>query len=257
MTFFFSITLLGSSVVLASENEENLHRDIIEVADRAGSFDILLTAIQEAGLTETLRGNGPFTVFAPTDEAFKKIPSAQLQELLKPENKDQLVAILTYHVVPGEITSSDLLNVSAAQTVNGTSLPIGLSINQANVIQADVKASNGVIHVIDSVIMPELMLSSTAAAVNLITAAIDRGAPLYNKGQAEACAAIYEMTAKALLELDTELPNRAELALKRALRKIQYNHNQQERAWIMRDGLDEALASMTQRRMMTSSLGKH
>ena len=98
---------------------------------------------------------GPFTVFAPTDEAFAKLPAGTVENLLKPENKDQLVAILTYHVVSGKIMSSDLLSTTSAPTVNGQSAPIGLRVGNANVIQADIDASNGVIHVIDTVLLPE------------------------------------------------------------------------------------------------------
>lgn len=129
--------------------------DIVEVAVKAGSFNTLAAALQAADLVETLKGDGPFTVFAPTDEAFAKLPAGTVETLLKPENKDQLIAILTYHVVSGKIMSSDLLSTTSAPTVNGQSAPIGLRVGNANVIQADIDASNGVIHVIDTVLLPE------------------------------------------------------------------------------------------------------
>lgn len=129
--------------------------DIIQVAVKAGSFKTLATALKAAGLIETLKGDGPFTVFAPTDEAFAKLPAGTVETLLKPENKDQLVAVLTYHVVAGKIMSSDLLSTTSAMTVNGQKAAIGLRIGDANVIKADVGASNGVIHVIDTVLLPE------------------------------------------------------------------------------------------------------
>jgi len=129
--------------------------DIVDVAVKAGSFNTLTAALQAAGLVETLKGEGPFTVFAPTDEAFAKLPAGTVEHLLKPENKDQLIAILTFHVVPGKVMSSDLLTTTAAATVNGQEAPIGLRVGNANVIQADINASNGVIHVIDTVLLPQ------------------------------------------------------------------------------------------------------
>ena len=128
--------------------------DIVTVAINAGSFNTLAAALQAAGLVETLQGEGPFTVFAPTDEAFAKLPAGTVEDLLKPENKEKLTAILTYHVVSGKIMSGDLLSTTSAKTVNGQAAPIGLTVGNANVIKADVEASNGVIHVIDTVLLP-------------------------------------------------------------------------------------------------------
>lgn len=132
--------------------------DIVDVAVGAGSFNTLVAAVQAAGLVETLKGEGPFTVFAPTDEAFAALPAGTVENLLKPENKDQLVAILTYHVVPGKVMSSDLSEGLTATTVQGGTVTItlegGPKVNGANIVQADIEASNGVIHVIDAVILP-------------------------------------------------------------------------------------------------------
>ena len=137
--------------------------DIVETAIAAGNFSTLAKALTAAGLIDTLKGNGPFTVFAPTDDAFAKLPQQTLSDLLKPENKEKLVAVLTYHVVPGKVTASDVANISQAITVQGQSLKVdtkdGVKINDAKVIAANVEASNGVIHIIDSVLLP-----STAAA---------------------------------------------------------------------------------------------
>ena len=137
--------------------------DIVETAIAAGNFSTLATALTAAGLVETLKGDGPFTVFAPTDEAFAKLPQQTLSDLLKPENKEKLTAILTYHVVSGKITASQVASMSKAITVQGQSLTVdtkdGVKINDAKVIAADVEASNGVIHVIDTVLLP-----ATAAA---------------------------------------------------------------------------------------------
>ena len=133
--------------------------DIVATAIAAGSFSTLVTAVQAADLVETLKGEGPFTVFAPTDEAFAKLPEGTLADLLKPENKSKLQSILTYHVVPGRVMAADASNLTKAKTVNGESFTItksgdGLMVDNANIVKADIEASNGVIHVIDQVLLP-------------------------------------------------------------------------------------------------------
>ncbi|WP_424990716.1 fasciclin domain-containing protein [Fluviibacterium sp. S390] len=135
-------------------------KDIVDTAVEAGSFNTLVAAVQAAGLVDTLKGTGPFTVFAPTDEAFAALPDGTVETLLMPENKDQLVAILTYHVVPAKVMSGELVDQTvSAKTVNGGELIIdgrdGVKVNDAMVTQADIEASNGVIHVVDQVIIPE------------------------------------------------------------------------------------------------------
>ncbi len=133
-------------------------KDIVDTAVAAGSFETLVAAVQAAELVETLKGEGPFTVFAPTDEAFAALPEGTVADLLKPENKGQLVAVLTYHVVPGKVMSGDLSDDMTAATVQGGDITIdldsGVMVNDANVVQADIETSNGVIHVIDKVILP-------------------------------------------------------------------------------------------------------
>lgn len=133
--------------------------DIVDTAVAAGSFNTLVAAVQAADLVDTLKGDGPFTVFAPTDDAFAALPAGTVEELLKPENKDKLVAILTYHVVPGKIMSGDIAGKNVTvETVRGSSVAVnatnGVKVDNATVVQADIEASNGVIHVIDAVIMP-------------------------------------------------------------------------------------------------------
>lgn len=134
-------------------------KDVVDTAVNAGSFKTLVAAVKAAGLVETLKGDGPFTVFAPTDEAFAKLPAGTVESLLKPENKDKLIAILTYHVVPGKVMAADVVKISSAKTVNGKEAPVrvsdaGVMIGDAKVIATDIDTSNGVIHVIDSVIIP-------------------------------------------------------------------------------------------------------
>lgn len=149
---------------LAGQDHQNMSHDaptqnIVEIASAAGTFGTLVAAVQAAGLVETLQGEGPFTVFAPTDEAFAALPEGTVENLLKPENKDQLIAVLTYHVVPGKVMASDVIGLDEAKTVQGGSVNIDVSngtvkIDNATVIKTDIEATNGVIHVIDRVILP-------------------------------------------------------------------------------------------------------
>jgi len=134
--------------------------DIVDTAVAAGSFKTLAAALTAADLVTTLKGKGPFTVFAPTDEAFSKLPAGTVETLLKPENKAKLAAILTYHVVAGSVMAADVVKLSEATTVQGSKVSIMLHgdkvmVNDANVVKTDIKTSNGVIHVIDTVLMPK------------------------------------------------------------------------------------------------------
>jgi uncharacterized surface protein with fasciclin (FAS1) repeats len=134
-------------------------KNIVELASETPSLSTLVQAVKAAGLVEVLQGDGPFTVFAPTNEAFSALPDGTLENLLKPENKDQLVQILTYHVVAGKVMSTDLSDGMSAETVEGSEIDIsvgdnGVGINNASVAIADIEASNGVVHVIDTVILP-------------------------------------------------------------------------------------------------------
>ncbi len=149
--------------------------DIIDTAVAAGQFNTLAAALKAAGLIDTLKGKGPFTVFAPTDDAFKKLPREAVANLLKPENKDQLISILTYHVVPGRVMAAQAMRLDSAKTVQGEEIAISTSngkvmINDATVVKADISCSNGVIHVIDSVIMPP-----APASMDIVETAISAG----------------------------------------------------------------------------------
>jgi uncharacterized surface protein with fasciclin (FAS1) repeats len=155
--------------------------NIVQVAVKAGSFNTLVAAVKAGGLVDTLSGKGPFTVFAPTDEAFAKIPKDTLAFLLKPENVDDLRAILTYHVVPGKVMAKDVVKLSSADTANGQSVSVrfdekdkAVFIDGARVVKADVEASNGVIHVIDRVIMPKdiVDVAISSGSFNTLVAAI-------------------------------------------------------------------------------------
>ena len=144
----------------AASDASNVSHDIVAVASSAGNFNTLVAAVKAAGLVETLQGAGPFTVFAPTDEAFSKLPAGTVESLLKPENKDKLKAILLYHVVSGDVTAAQVVKLSSAKTVNGQDVKITVNdgtvmVDDAKVVKADVLASNGVIHVIDTVLLPK------------------------------------------------------------------------------------------------------
>jgi len=135
-------------------------KDIVDTAVGAGSFNTLVAALKAAGLVETLKGKGPFTVFAPTDDAFKKLPPGTLEDLLKPENKEKLKGILTYHVVAGKVMAKDVVKMKSAKTVNGQSVTISMKdkdvmVDNAKVTKTDIVCSNGVIHVIDAVVLPK------------------------------------------------------------------------------------------------------
>ena len=153
------IAAAAASSIATATLADGPSKDIVDTAIGAGSFGTLVAAVQAAGLVEVLKGEGPFTVFAPTDEAFAALPAGTVETLLKPENKEQLVNILTYHVLPGKVMSADIAGKSLeVQMVNGGTAKIdatdGVQIDAANVISADIEASNGVIHVIDAVILP-------------------------------------------------------------------------------------------------------
>lgn len=148
-----AVTALATPLVHAAEHE----KDIVDTAVAAGSFQTLARALEAAGLVDTLKGQGPFTVFAPTDAAFAKIPADQLAALLK--DKARLTAVLTYHVVPGKVMAADVVKIKSAKTVEGDSLTIdaskGVKVDDASVVKTDIEATNGVIHVIDTVLMPK------------------------------------------------------------------------------------------------------
>ncbi len=153
---FLALTAATAFAMPAAAQE----KDIVDTAVAAGTFNTLAAALTQAGLVETLKGPGPFTVFAPTDAAFAALPAGTVEDLLKPENKDKLTAILTYHVVPGKVMSTDLTEGMKAATVNGAEITItldgGPKVNGVVISGADIAASNGVIHVIDSVLMPPM-----------------------------------------------------------------------------------------------------
>lgn len=151
------LVFMSTTALIASSHSK---KDIVDTAVSAGSFKTLVAAVTAADLAETLKGEGPFTVFAPTDDAFAKLPAGTVEDLLKPENKDKLTSILTYHVVSGKVMAKDVMTLKEAKTVQGGMVNVSMEadtvmIDNAKVVKADIECSNGVIHVIDTVIMPK------------------------------------------------------------------------------------------------------
>ncbi|MEM7618960.1 MAG: fasciclin domain-containing protein [Pseudomonadota bacterium] len=161
ITSVFAIFFVAGSIqaALAGGHLKSEKKDIVDTAVAAGTFKTLVAAVKAADLVDTLKGEGPFTVFAPTDEAFKKLPAGTVEDLVKPENKEKLVKILTYHVVPGKIKSADIKGKKqSVKTVEGSEVEVdatdGVKVGNATVVKADIITKNGVIHVIDTVILP-------------------------------------------------------------------------------------------------------
>ena len=223
-------------------------KNIVETAASAGTFETLIAAAKAAGLAGALTGDGPLTVFAPTDEAFGALPAGTIETLLKPENKDQLARILKFHVVSGRVASSALRDGITVKTLAGARAAIaqteqGFAIEGARIVATDIDASNGVVHVIDRVILPPEMQAQNAEALEIIDLAIDAGVPMFNHGNARATEAIYTVAAESLLRLGS-LEADEERRLKRGLKESRYNHDARESAWRLRYALDDVEAAL-------------
>ena len=242
------IASFSSLLMLASVLSAAPKKDIVDTAVGAGSFKTLVAAAKAAGLVDTLKGEGPFTVFAPTDEAFGKLSKCTLDSLLKPENKHKLAAILTYHVVPGKVKAKKAAKLDSAKTVNGAEITIkpsgkSLMINNAKVVKADIKTSNGIIHVIDTVLIPEA--KKVAGNTNhIIKQAIHKGVPMFNSGHHAQTAALYMKAGKEILgQCSSSACPISAKTIKTALHKASAEHCPTSQAWIMRKAFDHVLAS--------------
>lgn len=263
-SLFVPVALLAFATSLVTSSAAAQRGDIPTVARSAGQFATLVTALDAAGLTETLRGNGPFTVFAPTDEAFRRLPAGTVENLLKPENRAQLRAILLYHVVPGRVNAAAARELTSAKTVEGRNIRIraqgsSLMINNATVVRADVGATNGVIHVIDEVLLPPTdgMRDGASAQRNteareLLTLAVRRGVPFFNDDEPAATAAIYEVAIRAVLNLGDNVSTSTRRALERGLRDADAEHDTTEKAWILRRAIDDADRALGGRARMSA-----
>ena len=234
--------------VARQSNKSDKSMDIVDTAIAAGSFKTLVAAVQAAGLVDSLKGKGPLTVFAPNDEAFAKLPEGTVEDLLKPENRDKLIAVLSYHVVPEKILLAD----QSWETLQGQSIEIrtlgSFQVNEAKVLKSDILTSNGVIHVIDTVLLPTLKkLTSREAARQVIELAINRGVPLFNAGQSSACAAIYEVAADSLLKSHTNaLGKENRSILQNAINKVRKDDDPSRQAWTLRRALDAVNESLAE-----------
>ncbi len=237
------IHVIDSVILPAADN-------IPATAMKAGTFKTLVAAAKAAGLVDALSGDKPLTVFAPTDEAFAQLPEGTVENLLKPENVDQLKQILLYNVVEGRVYSDQALKLKKAATLSGSTLKISASekgafINKSKLTALDIDASNGVIHVIDTVLLPPAKKVSKADAKAAIEDAVARGAALYNAGHTDACARQYMTTATSLLASDHELPAHAVRHLQTAMQHAKATSCSDTRSWTMRRGLDAAYRIMT------------
>ncbi|MHC5051881.1 MAG: heme-binding protein [Planctomycetota bacterium] len=232
--------------VQASGTAPRPSRDLVDTAVAAGDFETLAAALKAAGLVDALKGQGPFTVFAPTDEAFSRLPAGMVEQLLEPANRARLQAVLTYHVVPGRVLSKDLLGATAATSLEGRALSFGLRVGEANVVNADIECANGVIHVIDRVLMPpasEAAPASGHSVTELLQTAIRRGVPIFNRGDHAGTARIYEAAARTALKMDHEaLGPMHRHVLESGLTK--HARNDSERAWNLRHAFDRVLADL-------------
>ena len=226
-----------------------LPKDIVETAEAAGQFETLLAAAKAASLVDALKGKGPLTLFAPTDAAFGDLPEGTVEDLLLPENLDRLQAILKYHVVAGDVSLGGFLSKS----LQGGQLDIrpggSTRVNEAKVVLADVRASNGIVHIIDRVLLPELPEPTPARkAMGVIELAIERGVPLYNSDNPDACAAVYEVAVKSLLEGYADALDGAERKrFREALAGARKDHRASQQAWILRYALDDVYRSLRDR----------
>ena len=218
-------------------------KNIPETAVEAGVFNTLVAAVGAADLAGALSSPGPFTVFAPTDEAFAKLPEGTVETLLKPENRQQLVDILKYHVVSGRIYDDEAVKAHSASTLLGRSLQIsfsakGLMVNDANVTAKNVEASNGVIHVIDSVLLPSPNLSAREALA-MLESAVNAGVPTYNSGNYKGCCDIYTAVMKDIKEAGISgMQNYVSAVAVSTMSNAEQSVTDSDRAWALRRGID-------------------
>ena len=221
--------------------------DIVDTAAAAGTFETLIVAAKAAGLVDALKGEGPLTVFAPTDEAFGALPAGTIKTLLLPENKDQLATVLKYHVVAGELGSSALADGARLETLAGIDAVIseseaGFNIENARIVKTDIDAANGVIHVIDRVILPPTRMSRADAA-DAIRAAVDRGVPMFNHGDAQGTVAVYMSVSERLMG-EASLTAKERARLEAGLMQAGSAHSASASAWKLRYALDEVSDSL-------------
>jgi len=243
------------SVILPPKEAEPSN-DIASVAKRAGNFTTLLAAVDAVGLTDALTSDQDVTVLAPTDAAFAALPKGTVEELLKSENRDKLMAILSLHAIPGKVSAGDALNAGIAKSLGGGSLKFSvvdglLKVNGATIVKTDIKCDNGTIHVIDAVILSgskrgESKTASTNDKTPLeqIEAAIDRGVPIFNSGEHGECANIYSDCMVSISKASC-VDSRVSMVIKQLVKKAENIESDTERAWVLRSGLDHVYATLS------------
>lgn len=230
-------------------------KDIVDTAASAGTFKTLIAAAKAAGLAGALKGDGPLTVFAPTDEAFSALPAGTIDTLLKPENKDQLATILKYHVIAGKIGSGALADGARLDTLAGVDAVIsktegGFNIENARIVKTDIDTSNGVIHVIDRVILPPQQMSRAASA-KAIQQAVNRGVPMFNHGNPAGTVAVYMAVAQDLLTVG-DLTREEEMRLELGIKEARDARSASAAAWDLRYALDDVSDSLHSGSMQTA-----
>jgi uncharacterized surface protein with fasciclin (FAS1) repeats len=228
-------------------------KDIVDTAIEAGSFNTLVSAVQAAGLVETLKEDGPFTVFAPTDKAFEKFWPETLKNLLQPENRDKLRMLLTYHVLPGKVNAKKAKKLGTAEPLSGGSFELSvknnnLFINYAKVVKANIKTSNGIVHAIDSVLIPNVVNQTSSIQSSntdqIIKKAIHKGVPMFNSGHHATTAALYMKAGDEILDQCPSSACSASMSkIKTAMQQASAAGCPTSQAWIMRNAFDEVLAS--------------
>ena len=226
--------------------------DLASAAEKAGSFKTLLAAVKAAGLMEVLTGDQALTVFAPTDEAFAKLPKGTVEALLKPENRDKLKAVLALHVVPGKVSAGDALNAGQSKSLSGGSLEFGISdglfqVNGSTIVKTDINCDNGLIHVIDAVLLPSSAskdAGSGKTAAQMIEEAIERGVPVFNGGDHAGCATIYRKCMMGIAQSD-QVDDRIGKVIGELVKRADQIEDDSERAWILRGGLDHLYSIMS------------
>ncbi|MCH2569257.1 MAG: fasciclin domain-containing protein [Pseudomonadales bacterium] len=222
--------------------------NIVETAAAAGQFETLIAAAKAAGLAGVLSGDGPLTIFAPTDEAFGALPAGTIESLLKPENKQKLSEILQYHVIAGSVGSDALSDGGVLETVSGGSARVtesekGFMIEGARIVATDIDASNGLVHVIDRVIMPAPRMSRSDV-MTLIDMAIGSGAPMYNHGNPRGTVDIYSTAARSMLTASSDLSSEDKARLMQGLSESRDLMDPREQAWRLRYALDDVSQSL-------------
>ena len=240
------VAIAFASPAMAGHHGEK-KMDIVETAANAGTFNTLIAAAKAAGLVDALKGDGPITVFAPTDDAFSALPAGTIDSLLKPENKDQLATILKFHVIAGKIGSVALADGAILETLAGIDANIsqtegGFNIENARIVATDIDASNGIVHVIDRVILPPAQMSRSDSA-KIIGMAIDRGVPMFNHGNAEGTAAVYTAATEKLIQFGG-LSGEERARLRMGLKASDAARSASTSAWELRYALDDVNASL-------------